>query len=272
MTPEQPEQFEPRPISKFFEIAEQIGELLGYFSDHGDSDRDDSSVKQAREYREEAMKLNWKLESLVRQSVEFALEMNLNADAVRQHLGDYSWMIRHFGDWESAEVRDEWGGYSTKSVWQGPTFDELRENYLALKREPLFLTLLKAEPRQLLPKPPVGEQDTPPNPTTPRPKGVTLLAAALVLQGLTRDGQSDDERRKAAVEMKRRWEKSRPFGRSLPTSIGFDPNDSQAYLYETAALCDCVVKQESMLVTQFGGQKKLVAELRKSEREPLPAG
>ena len=144
-----PEELELRPVSKFIEIAEHIGELLGFYSDHGDPDGDDSPIKQARECREEAMKLAWKLEPLVSQSVEFALEMDLNADAVNQHLGSYSSMIRNFGDWGSVEQRDEWGGYANRIVWQGPTFDELREGCIALKREPLFLTLLKAEPRKL---------------------------------------------------------------------------------------------------------------------------
>ncbi len=143
-----PEELELRPVSKFIEIAEHIGQLLGYYSDYGDPNGDDSSVKQARECREEAMKLAWKLEALVSQSVEFSLEMDLDADAVNQHLGDYSSMIRNFGDWGSVEERDEWGGYANRIVWQGPTFDELRECHLALKREPLFLTLIKAEPRQ----------------------------------------------------------------------------------------------------------------------------
>ena len=114
------------------------------------------------------------------------------------------------------------------------------------------------------PKPPRRESQA-------RPRGVTLLTAALLLQGLNDDDQTDKERRATAVEMKVKWQKLRSV--KLPRPIGFapPPDSPQTHLYLVGDLSDCVSAVESHLVTQFGGQKKFSAALKKLEREPLSA-
>ncbi len=104
-----------------------------------------------------------------------------------------------------------------------------------------------------------------------RPRGVTLLTAALLLQGLNDDDQTDKERRATAKEMKAKWQKRRTV--TLPPPIGFAPlpDSPQTHLYLVGDLSDCVSAVESHLVTQFGGQKKFSAALKKLEREPLSA-
>ena len=109
--------------------------------------------------------------------------------------------------------------------------------------------------------------DWPPAAKPHRPQGVTLLDAALVLQGINGNDQ-DKERRKLAVEMKNGWGKDRAWKRDLPRPIGNDPEDSQALLYDVLKLADHALNREQNAVMRIT-QKVFIAELRKREREPL---
>ena len=99
------------------------------------------------------------------------------------------------------------------------------------------------------------------------PKGITRTDAALELQSMADDDQTDSERRKAASEMSQNWLKRRSI--KWPTSIGIDPKDRQADLFDVVELVKVLADAERGAVIRYGGEKNLVATLRKKAREPL---
>ena len=101
-------------------------------------------------YRQEAMKLAWSLEPLIRECTVFAKQQNFGKDDVLtiNQLLQARWQeIQAFGDWQTDYESDEWAGYQPTNVWRGTTFDELRQGYFALKLHPLVIELQGAEPR-----------------------------------------------------------------------------------------------------------------------------
>ncbi|MCX7421797.1 MAG: hypothetical protein NT013_19920 [Planctomycetia bacterium] len=110
---------------------------------------------------------------------------------------------------------------------------------------------------------------TSPLPPSPLPKGVTLLDAALVLEGLNDDDQLDSERRTAAVEMKIKWGKRRSLKKKLGTPIGKDRDDRQADLFDVVDLTNALIAdKEGYRIVQIG-DKEFVRRLRKCQREPF---
>lgn len=93
------------------------------------------------------------------------------------------------------------------------------------------------------------------------PKGITRTDAALELQSMADDDQTDSERSKAASEMSQKWLKRRTI--KWPSAIGIDPNDRMAEL--VTVLADA----ERGAIIKYGGEKKLVGKLRKKARESL---
>ncbi len=101
-----------------------------------------------------------------------------------------------------------------------------------------------------------------------RPKGVTRTDAAFELQSMTDDEQSDRERRTAASDMSQGWQKRKTI--TWPTSIGIDPEDRQADLFDVAQLVKLLaVAEPGEFIKYDGGETKLIAKLRKVAREPL---
>ncbi len=111
---------------------------------------------------------------------------------------------------------------------------------------------------------------------TPLPhvtRGVKLLSAALALLGLS-DDVKDRELRKKARSMKDKWGKRRTVKRpdlKLPDPVGYDTDDSQAFLYAAAELCEYLEVAEPHRITRFGGAKMLLRELKSREHDVLPA-
>jgi len=90
-----------------------------------------------------------------------------------------------------------------------------------------------------------------------------LLSAALVLQGIKDDDQSDAELRAAAVAMKRRWSKINTAKR--PSPIGKADDDRQADVYRAADLCDWLAVVERAAVARIGGEKPFLTQLKRRE-------
>ena len=99
------------------------------------------------------------------------------------------------------------------------------------------------------------------------PKGITRTDAALELQSMADDDQTDSERSKAASEMSQKWLKRRTI--KWPSAIGIDPNDRIADLFDVAELVTVLADAERGAIIKYGGEKKLVGKLRKKVRESL---
>ena len=102
-----------------------------------------------------------------------------------------------------------------------------------------------------------------------QPKGVTWTMAAFELQSMSDDEDTDDERLKRASDMSQKWGKRRTI--KWPTPIGIDPQ-SKADLFDVVELV-AVLADATLIhgeVIKYGGEKPLVAKLRKIARESLP--
>lgn len=99
------------------------------------------------------------------------------------------------------------------------------------------------------------DEDPPPIAGSPGANGVSLLDAALVLQGATSPKKISSQLRERANEMKDRWSKDREMKESRPADIGRDPNKKQRRLYDVKGLADWIELYERTAMAKVGGKK-----------------
>ena len=110
-------------------------------------------------------------------------------------------------------------------------------------------------------------KSTGPSSAVQPPNGVSRFDAALMLQGINQDDQDDKERRRAAFEMSQRWGKLRTISWVM-FSIGID-RDRKTYLFDVVRLVTVLADVERGLVIRYGGEIKLITDLREKARQPL---
>lgn len=99
-------------------------------------------------------------------------------------------------------------------------------------------------------------------------KGVTRTDAAFELESISDNEDTDDERSKRASDVSQKWGKRRTI--KWPAPIGIDPRDRKSDLFDVVELVAVLAEAERGEVIRYGGEKKLVAKLRKIARESLP--